>query len=432
MHNNNLIYNRANNLLLILVFCFPFIIVIGSAAINIATVLISIITIHTIFKKEKKFFFENKLLILFFCFFLFIVLNAVFHYQSFGLLMKSIGNFRYLLLTIGVLFVLEKANKKQITYFININLILIILICFDIIYQFLFYKNIFGFIPGMCSPDLSNCTRFSGVFEDELIAGAYIGQIGLLVFFLKMNLNFEKSNYLILGLFLLFFSTIIITGERNAFLIFILTVFFIFIFLKKIKYIFYMSILLLSIFAVFIQIDLSVKKRFFNFNSFTNSYLSVNNNFMHIIKNNPWVYHYEAATELFLEKPILGHGLKSFRVKCAKTSIEKKLLENRIYYKDYRACSTHPHNYLLELLSEQGIFGGLFYISIILLVLFNIYKIIKKNNRKNRYILCTCIGSLILAIVFPLKPSGSFLTTFNAAILFYIFGFFIFYQKEIK
>jgi hypothetical protein len=37
-----------------------------------------------------------------------------------------------------------------------------------------------------------------------------------------------------------------------------------------------------------------------------------------------------------------------------------------------------------------------------------------------------------LAIMFPLKPSGSFLTTFNASILFYIFGFFLYYTTKVK
>ena len=104
------------------------------------------------------------------------------------------------------------------------------------------------------------------------------------------------------------------------------------------------------------------------------------------------------------------------------------MIEQTIYYNGYRACSTHPHNYLLELLSEEGIFGGLFFMGLIFMVVFNIYKI--KNN-KEAY-LSIILGSLILAIIFPIKPSGSFLSTFNASLLFYIFGFFIHSLKKIK
>ena len=42
------------------------------------------------------------------------------------------------------------------------------------------------------------------------------------------------------------------------------------------------------------------------------------------------------------------------------------------------------------------------------------------------------LGSLILAIIFPFKPSGSFLSTYNASMLFYIIGFYSHYIKKIR
>ena len=51
------------------------------------------------------------------------------------------------------------------------------------------------------------------------------------------------------------------------------------------------------------------------------------------IKNTPWFYHYQAAFELFLEKPVLGHGYKSFRTKCHETKIEKNLLKIKLIIK---------------------------------------------------------------------------------------------------
>ena len=47
----------------------------------------------------------------------------------------------------------------------------------------------------------------------------------------------------------------------------------------------------------------------------------------------------------------------------------------------------------------------------------------KKLDVDTKVLLGLC--SLILAILFPFKPSGSFLSTFNAAILFYILGYYI-------
>ena len=57
--------------------------------------------------------------------------------------------------------------------------------------------------------------------------------------------------------------------------------------------------------------------------------------------------HYIIAYRMFKEKPLLGHGVKSFRKYCSKP-------ENYLYE---RACTTHPHNIYMQLLSETGIFS---------------------------------------------------------------------------
>ena len=178
-----------------------------------------------------------------------------------------------------------------------------------------------------------------------------------------------------------------------------------------------------------IQKSNSVKSRFYYF------YDSWNPNIEFSVKskiiNSPWVYHYQAAFELFLKKPILGHGTKSFRIKCETSEIDKKTVRDRIDYKDFRACSSHPHSYAFEFLSEFGLVGFLFYIGLISIFLINLYKIRKKEKNKE-FFLFIATSSLILAIIFPLKPSGSFLTTFNASMLFYIIGFNMYFFKKIK
>ena len=84
---------------------------------------------------------------------------------------------------------------------------------------------------------------------------------------------------------------------------------------------------------------------------------------------------------------------------------------------------------MMEFLSENGIIGFLFYIIFILIIFFEILKARKHAN--NNYLLFG-VGSLLLAILFPLKPSGSFFTTFNASIFFYLLGFFTYYARQMK
>jgi O-antigen ligase len=426
-----------DKILLFLVFFFPVIIVLRSAAINIATAAASIIVLFYIFKKARIEFLKNKLVIYIIIFFSFIFINSIIHFISIDLLLKSLGNFRYLFLSIAVLIVLETISEQQKKFFIYFNIIVIFLIALDILYQFIFYKDIFGFMPGMCTETLPiHCIRFSGVFGDELIAGSYLSQIGFLILVLFLNLEFNKKyfNFLIkffLSIFLLII--ILLTGERAALIIVTTSLFFIFFFQKKlIRFFFLFLILSVLIFFSAQKIE-SINQRFIklfdNWGS-QNKEFSIEN-FKDKLFRSPWSFHYQAAIELFLEKPIFGHGPKSFRTKCENTNIEKFLKDKRNYSRDYRACSTHPHNYLLEFLSEHGILGALFFVGFIFIVFTNIYKNFRNENNKN-IITFIGIGSLTLAIIFPLKPAGSFFTTFNASMLFYIFGFFLYYLKKAK
>ena len=432
MLNNKKVEHYLYKLLLTIVIFYPLIIIFRSTTLNLITVILSMVFLYHISNEEKKsdIFLNNILLLYLFIFFIYVLINSIFHQQSYFLILKSLGNFRYLLLTAAVFYVLEGATKEQKKFLIYFNVILIIFVSGDIIYQFFLNKDIFGFKPGMCPNGLlpEGCQRFSGVFGDELIAGGYLSQIGMLFLILFYFFNQKKKNLILnkkIIYFLGLYSVIIITGERNAVLITTLALFFIFFFQKKLKY-FFLSILLFIVLIFSLGVfSKGVEERFIKPIKSLNN-LNTANIYEKLI-NNPWGHHYEASIELFLEKPIFGHGPKSFRIACQNTKIQKKLKEQKSVY---LACATNPHNYLLEFLSENGIVGGIFFLGIIFIIIYQILGIIKKNNSENLVVIA--VGSLILATMFPFKPSGSFFSTFNSAMLFYIFGFYLHYLKKIK
>ena len=422
---------NSNNILSFFVLIFPFIIVLRSAATNIILVLISLISIFLITNKKDYKFFDDLFIKYIVIFFGFIFLNSLFQFKELEISLKSLGNYRYLLLTFAVFITLKNLKEKIFFRFIYLYLMLIILIGVDIVYQFNYGENFFGFKPGMCDINLQNCKRFAGVFGSEMIAGAYLCPIGLLTFFfLKKNkkINKKKIYKIFTYVFVtLLFFIILLTGERNALLIFIICMYLTFFLNKKLQIIKFLTLNFIFLIALIIasQNIQSIKSRYF----LDISHVINNPNVLEKISNTPWGLHYQAAIELFLDKPLLGHGHKSFRSMCNNTKIEKKTIEDIHKYRNYRACSTHPHSYVMEFLSENGIVGFLFYI-IFLFIIFK--KIIEsRKNLKDNY-LPIAIGSLIIAILFPLKPSGSFFTTFNASILFYLLGFFLHYAKHSK
>ena len=119
---------------------------------------------------------------------------------------------------------------------------------------------------------------------------------------------------------------------------------------------------------------------------------------------------YLTAIDVWLDNPIIGNGIKSFRIKCA----TKLHLPNRV-------CTTHPHNYYLELLNDTGLLGALLLVCAIFYLITNKFFNFKYYE-KNEKLLFICLLIIIIAEFFPLRSSGSFFSTTNSAFIFLILG----------
>jgi hypothetical protein len=127
---------------------------------------------------------------------------------------------------------------------------------------------------------------------------------------------------------------------------------------------------------------------------------------------------------------------------------EKKLLkfykENGDFvYKDQpivsaydfpNGCNTHPHNVLMQFLSELGIFGIIFYFIGLFFLMKKISLIIVKKikNKKlidNEYLNFFILLGLILSL-FPLFPSGNFFNNWLSAIFYLYMGLLINISKK--
>ena len=129
---------------------------------------------------------------------------------------------------------------------------------------------------------------------------------------------------------------------------------------------------------------------------------------------------YLSAIDIWKKNKIFGNGIKSFRKDCKKFSM----------HKSDRSCSTHPHNYYLEILVETGILGfSVISVMGLLFVLFIIKKIkfLNDNTLESLFLLAATI-SLILE-VFPIKSTGSVFTTNNATYLILIASIIVSHKK---
>ena len=117
---------------------------------------------------------------------------------------------------------------------------------------------------------------------------------------------------------------------------------------------------------------------------------------------------------MFDEKKLFGHGVKSFRNKC---NLKK-------FNSGPKSCSTHPHNYYLQLLSATGIFTfiilAIFFVFILKELIENFIIKIKKNKINNKKI---CYLISVFIAIFPFATSGSFFNNWISFTIFLSLGF---------
>jgi hypothetical protein len=118
----------------------------------------------------------------------------------------------------------------------------------------------------------------------------------------------------------------------------------------------------------------------------------------------------------YVTNPVFGNGMNNFRKDCDKN--------HDIYSPNVhpnhrlRMCTTHPHSFYLEILSQLGIVGLLLLAIFFLLFLIRCFSVffIKKEN----YLLLS--GTIIILCYFLPIPRGSFFTNWNAIIFWLTFG----------
>mgnify|MGYP001219630260 CR=1 FL=1 len=441
MHFNNfpLISSKSLNFL---IFLFPFSFILGNPFINIEVILISVLGL-LLYKNEilnlKKDIIINFII---FFFILIIISTLVDIYQDpqNKNLLKSILYLRYCIL----LLVLGCAVKKE-----NINFKLLFLSCFicstfvslDVILQFIIGKNLLGFT--------SNGLHNSSVFGEELIAGSFIQRFGILgIFFAAIIFKQGSKHFFTL---LLYFTIIIIgtvfSGNRMPVLLMLLLIFLGTILVKEIRFSLFLSFFLsLAIISITLKnVNLGYEEYYKSFYRNGMKLLAdvkdelKRGNYSELDKDIDESKKYSAeyrvdflgkkyetismrtghsviyvmAFDTWLDNPIIGSGIKSFRVKC----LTKLHLPNRM-------CASHTHNYYLEILNDSGVVGAL------LLILAISYLLIKKFRNhlnfkikydSNNLMFYAIFLSLIIEL-FPLKSSGNFFSTYNSSFIFFLIG----------
>ena len=337
-------------------------------------------------RKKKSYYFNNKPLIIFFIFCIYCILVSIFVAKDRMLSFESsLFYFRIGVFACLIWYLIDK-NKKILNYFYYILVVCFSALILDSYIQFFTGINIIG-LPKAGS-------RLSSFFGDELILGSYLSRLFPLLFALfVLKKKNQTELYFMSILFFLLAGLIYISGERAPFFLFILSYVFIMIFLEK----FTKLKIILSVFSLILIVVLT-----FNFKDVRDRMVF---NPLSTIKKSIFTPEHDSlistAYNMFLDKPIFGHGPKMFRVIC----------KNEKYATGVTPCMTHPHNFYVQLLAETGIIGFSFLFSAFAYVLYCAYRqfksiVLKQKRYLTDYQVCLLAG--ILITVWPVTTNGNF------------------------
>jgi O-antigen ligase len=423
-----------NNFFLLIFMFVPVLLITGPALpdISITFCVLFFLFNFIILKKDYNFFKDNFFLVSI-IFWFSIIFISFFAFDKTRSFQDSLIFIRLLIIpTIGYFLFCDNENK--IKKIITVIFICVVFVLIDTLFQFFNYNSEIGFQNDMLGFTSNWYGRLTGPFGDELVPGAYVSKFGLLgyLFFLfikkKKYLNFIEIAYLSLIGLVCFAS-----GERMALATYFLALFFLLIFLKNKRFIFFSSISL-SIFLIVIVII---------FHPFYNDYKVINSTHLHqgltiekyydcpedslkkcnkIIKLQPSFIKvlenfnssaygeiYKVGLSMFLDNPITGIGLSNYQNSCLNISKYKDMMVNY-------DCASHPHNLYIQWLSEGGIITFFSFLVLLFSILY--FLIYGCNNNIFKYITIACI----LILFWPIMSTGSLIKNWNGILTFYIIG----------
>lgn len=355
---------------------------------------------------KKKFYsyYTNKFSILFFVFYFIFVATSLFSDEILISLKSSVPYIRFYFFTLGFIYIFinDFFFLKKFTKFLLYTLLAVSLSGYlEFFFKFNPFINTF------------EITRISGFFGNELIIGSYLSRLLPLYLLSTLTIEEKKSNPIFLFNIFFVYICIILSGERASLFYGMLSMLtYILLLGKNFYFKFFLATLLILCSFLFILTNERLNYRIIQEtkNQMLNSYAPKLFSAAH-------QSHYITSYNMFLSKPLTGYGPKSFRYICKKKE----------FYKDLHSCSSHPHNFYMQLLAETGIIPAILLISIFFISLKKYINNIFKNKNLNLFIYLP-----ILIFTFPLIPNGNFFNNWLSMISFFSLTlsiYFVFFKK---
>jgi len=393
---------------LIIVLVVPFLIL-GPFLPDLIVSISVLFFLYHILKKNNFYYLNNKV---FKIFLLFCIISTICSLESKNIslsIQSSLFYFRIGVFSCLIWYLIDK-DKNILIYFYYALVICFSLLVIDGFIQYFTGVNIIGL--------KKSGVRISSFFGDEFIMGSYLSRLFPLLFALFLIKQKKKYEVYFIGLlFVLVDILIFISGERSAFFFLNVSSLFIILLIKQ-----YQKFRLVTfVIAVFCIILIS-----FNSGIYSERMFKIPAQSMGIIKESKKKIiftemhdsHFRTAYNMFKDHPVLGHGPKMFRVIC----------KNQKYAVGVSPCSSHPHNFYIQLLAETGFVGFLFLLSSLIYIIYVSLRQFKSIIfKQKRYLLDyqVCLLAGLLITVWPISANGNFfnnwlMITYSLPVGFYL------------
>ena len=406
------------NLSSILFVSIPVFLITGPLLPDLSVVIIVFIFLFYVIKNNKIEIFKNIFFLYFICFYILLVISSVLSDYTLYSLKSSIPYIRFGLFSLGA-WILLNYKTNNIIYLCKIFSLIIILLFVDSIIQFISGKNLLGWQYN--NPNF----RITSLFGQDEVLGSYVARFFpfyvSLVLFCKKELNYKFNDHLFYLILIACFLICLISGERTSFALIILSAFLIFFTCCSLRKVFLFGIVASMIMSTLIfSFDKRIKERMWL--AMDQMGLSSSSERI-VVFSKTYEQHYKISLDMFKEKPLLGHGVKSFRKYCGEP-------EN---YVGPHACTTHPHNVYMQLLAETGLLGFLLIFALFLLLSLKLIRIsylsfFNKNYKIDDY--KTLIYIFYFVTLFPLAPSGNFFNNWMSIIYYLPAGFLLYLNNN--
>lgn len=394
----------------ILIILLPAALITGPA---IPDILLSFVALYfliiSVFKKKWNYY-KHPVVWGFFAFSFYGILRSIFSEMPFESLTNegSLFYFRYIFFALGLWYLLD-LNPYLSKCLLYVSILCIFVVTVDGMYQYFMSENLFG-------NKKWNSIRLTGLFGDEPILGRYVAYLSIFSFGLIYQ-NFALSkNMMIWSVAFLVLAEVIVflSGERSPFFYLGLFSFFILVFIPHYR-LYRLIGILVSVVIIFgiIKLNPVAKQRMVDetLSQMSETQLPL------LPYSELHERHYVVALKMFKSNPIFGLGTNTFRYQCEK---------EKYYYKS-ASCTTHPHNFYIQVLAELGLIGFLFIFSfffyLFLVILKQLYHIYR--GKFDRLISFEKFLFLLVIFVYwwPLIPHMSLYNNWNNVLMMLPLGY---------